>query len=76
MKTLLDMRPGQKAVVKKVHGEGNLRRRILDMGILRGAELEMIKRAPLGDPIEVKVRGYDLSLRQSESSLVEVEVVK
>ena len=76
MKTLLDMRPGQKAVVKKVHGEGNLRQRILDMGILRGAELEMIKRAPLGDPIEVKVRGYDLSLRQSESSLVEVEVVK
>lgn len=76
MKTLLDMRPGQKAVVKKVHGEGNLRQRILDMGILRGAELEMIKRAPLGDPIEVKVSGYDLSLRQSESSLVEVEVVK
>jgi ferrous iron transport protein A len=70
------MRPGQKAVVKKVHGEGNLRQRILDMGILRGAELEMIKRAPLGDPIEVKVSGYDLSLRQSESSLVEVEVVK
>jgi len=76
LKTLLDMRPGQKAVVKKVHGEGNLRQRILDMGILRGAELEMIKRAPLGDPIEVKVSGYDLSLRQSESSLVEVEVVK
>lgn len=76
MKTLLDMQPGQKAVVRKVHGEGNLRRRILDMGILRGAELEMIKRAPLGDPIEVKVRGYDLSLRQSESSLVEVEVLK
>lgn len=70
------MRPGQKAVVKKVHGEGNLRQRILDMGILRGSELEMIKRAPLGDPIEVKVKGYDLSLRQSEASLVEVEVRK
>ena len=70
------MQPGQKAVVKKVHGEGNLRQRILDMGILRGTELEMIKKAPLGDPIEFKVKGYDLSLRQSESSLVEVEVVK
>ncbi len=76
MKTLFDMRPGQKAVVKKVHGEGNLRRRILDMGILRGTELEMIKKAPLGDPIEFKVKGYDLSLRQSEASLVEVEVLK
>ncbi|HPX66028.1 MAG TPA: ferrous iron transport protein A, partial [Anaerolineaceae bacterium] len=61
---------------KKVHGEGNLRQRILDMGILRGSELEMIKRAPLGDPIEFKVKGYDLSLRQSEASLVEVEVRK
>lgn len=70
------MQPGQKAVVKKVHGEGNLRRRILDMGILRGTELEMIKKAPLGDPIEFKVKGYDLSLRQSEASLVEVEVRK
>lgn len=76
MKTLFDMQPGQKAVVKKVHGEGNLRQRILDMGILRGAELEMIKKAPLGDPIEFKVKGYDLSLRQSEASLVEVEVRK
>ncbi|HHV06469.1 MAG TPA: ferrous iron transport protein A [Anaerolineaceae bacterium] len=70
------MQPGQKAVVKKVHGEGNLRQRILDMGILRGTELEMIKKAPLGDPIEFKVKGYDLSLRQSEASLVEVEVRK
>ncbi|NLZ26351.1 MAG: ferrous iron transport protein A [Chloroflexi bacterium] len=70
------MQPGQKAVVKKVHGEGNLRQRILDMGILRGTELEMIKKAPLGDPIEFKVKGYDLSLRQSEASLVEVEVLK
>ena len=76
MKTLFDMQPGQKAVVKKVQGEGILRQRILDMGILRGTELEMIKKAPLGDPIEFKVKGYDLSLRQSEASLVEVEVRK
>ena len=73
MKTLKEMKPGEIAVVKKVHGEGGLRRRILDMGIIRGSQLEMVKRAALGDPIEVKIKGYDLSLRQTEAALVEVE---
>ncbi|NLA80883.1 MAG: ferrous iron transport protein A [Chloroflexi bacterium] len=73
MKTLKEMKPGEIAVVKKVHGEGSLRRRILDMGIIRGTQLEMVKKAPLGDPIEVKIKGYDLSLRQTEAALVEVE---
>lgn len=73
MKTLKEMKPGEIAVVKKVHGEGGLRRRILDMGIIRGSQLEMVKKAPLGDPIEVKIKGYDLSLRQTEAALVEVE---
>jgi ferrous iron transport protein A len=73
MKTLKEMKPGEIAVVKKVHGEGSLRRRILDMGIIRGSQLEMVKKAPLGDPIEVKIKGYDLSLRQTEAALVEVE---
>lgn len=73
MKTLKEMKPGETAVVKKVHGEGSLRRRILDMGIIRGTQLEMVKKAPLGDPIEIKIKGYDLSLRQTEAALVEVE---
>ena len=73
MKTLKEMKPGEIAVVKKVHGEGSLRRRILDMGIIRGSQLEMVKKAPLGDPIEVKIKGFDLSLRQTEAALVEVE---
>ena len=63
MKTLNEMKPGEVAMVKRVHGEGSLRRRILDMGIIRGTQLEMVKKAPLGD----------LSLRQTEAALVEVE---
>ncbi len=73
MKTLNEMKPGEVAMVKRVHGEGSLRRRILDMGIIRGTQLEMVKKAPLGDPIEIKLKGYDLSLRQTEAALVEVE---
>lgn len=73
MKTLNELKPGDLALVKKVHGEGNLRKRILDMGIIRGTRLEMVKKAPLGDPIEIKIKGYDLSLRRTEAALVEVE---
>lgn len=73
MKTLNELNPGDLGLVKRVHGEGSLRRRILDMGLIRGTRLEMIKKAPLGDPIEIKLKGYDLSLRKTEAALVEVE---
>jgi ferrous iron transport protein A len=73
MKTIKDMRPGDESVVVKVHGTGPLKKRVLDMGITKGARIIAVKRAPLGDPIEVKVRDYDLSLRNKEAEIVEVE---
>lgn len=73
MKTIKDMKPGDESVVVKVHGAGPLRKRVLDMGITKGAKIIAVKRAPLGDPIEVKVRDYDLSLRNKEAEIVEVE---
>ncbi|HBS03044.1 MAG TPA: ferrous iron transport protein A [Firmicutes bacterium] len=60
-------------MVKKISGEGKIRRRIFDMGITPGAEIYLRKKAPLGDPLEVTLRGYELSLRKSEASFVEVE---
>ena len=62
MKTLRDVEIGQSATIKKLHGEGPTRRRIMDMGLTKGADVIIRKVAPLGDPIEVKLRGYDLSL--------------
>lgn len=73
MTTLRDIKTGQKATVKKLHGEGAIRRRIMDMGITRGAEILVRKVAPLGDPIEVTVRGYELSLRKADAQLIDVE---
>ena len=61
--TLKDLRPGQSAVVKKLTGEGAVKRRIMDMGLTKGAELFVRKVAPLGDPLEITVRGYELSVR-------------
>ena len=72
MKTLKDVKVGQKAVVVKVHGEGALKRRIMDMGITKGVEIFVRKTAPLGDPIEVTVRGYELSLRKMDCQNIEV----
>ncbi len=72
MKTLKDIKVGQKAVVVKVHGEGALKRRIMDMGITKGVEIFVRKVAPLGDPIEVTVRGYELSLRKMDCQNIEV----
>ena len=57
----------------KIHGEGAIRRRIMDMGITRGVEVKIIKTAPLGDPLEVTVRGYELSLRKADAAMIEVE---
>ena len=72
MKTLKDLVCGEKAFVKKVNGNGPLYRRLLDMGIVSGAKVEMIKHAPLGDPIEYKIRNYHLSLRKSEAAIIEI----
>ena len=73
MKTLRDVRIGETAKVVKLHGQGAIKRRIMDMGITRGVEIYVRKVAPLGDPIEIKVRGYELSLRKADAELVEVE---
>lgn len=73
MKTLRDVACGSSAVVKSLKGEGALKRRIMDMGITKGTEVFVRKVAPLGDPIEVNVRGYELSLRKSEAENIVVE---
>ena len=73
MKTMRDTDPGETVRVVKVHGEGALRRRLLDMGITKGTQINVLKTAPLGDPIEVTVRGYELSLRRAEGEIIEVE---
>ena len=72
MKTLKIVRPGQTVSVLKISGEGPVRRRIMDMGITRGTEITVRKVAPLGDPIEVNVRGYELSLRRDDAEMIEV----
>ncbi len=73
MKTLKDINPGETVTVLKLHGEGPVKRRIMDMGITRGTEVFVRKLAPLGDPVEVKIRGYELSLRRADAAMVEVE---
>ncbi|MBR2868742.1 MAG: ferrous iron transport protein A [Clostridia bacterium] len=73
MKTLRDAKIGKTVKVIKLHGEGPLKRRILDMGITKGVEIFVRKVAPLGDPIEVTVRGYELSLRKADAEMIEVE---
>ena len=72
--TLKDVKIGRSAVVKKVYGEGPVRRRIMDMGITKGVEVYVRKAAPLGDPIEIYVRGYELSLRKADADNIEVEL--
>ncbi len=73
MKTLRDVAIGDTVKVKKLHGEGAIKRRIMDMGITKGAEIYVRKVAPLGDPIEVTVRNYELSLRKADAEMIEVE---
>jgi len=73
MKTLKQVAIGKTAKVVKLHGEGAIKRRIMDMGITRGVEIYVRKVAPLGDPIEIFVRGYELSLRKEDAEMVEVE---
>ncbi|MGN0474205.1 MAG: ferrous iron transport protein A [Acutalibacteraceae bacterium] len=73
MKTLKEAKVGDTVTVVKLHGEGAVKRRIMDMGITRGVSVNIRKVAPLGDPIEVTVRGYELSIRKADAEMIEVE---
>lgn len=73
MKTLRNVAVGQTATVQGLHGTGAVRRRIMDMGVTKGVEMYVRKVAPLGDPIEVTVRGYELSIRKSDAEMIEVD---
>ena len=73
MKTLKDAKVGETVTVAKLHGEGPVKRRIMDMGITKGVDVYVRKVAPLGDPIELTVRGYELSIRKDEAEAIEVE---
>ena len=73
MKTLKDVKIGKTAKVVKLRGEGALKRRIMDMGITKGVEIYVRKVAPLGDPIEISLRGYELSLRKADAEMIEIE---
>jgi len=72
MKTLRDVKVGETAAVVKLHGEGAVKRRIMDMGVTKGTEIFVRKVAPLGDPVEVTVRGYELSIRKGDAEMIEV----
>ena len=72
MNTLNKVRTGDTVSVVKIHGQGSTRRRIMDMGITKGTEVFVRKVAPLGDPIEVKVRGYELSIRKADAEMIEL----
>lgn len=73
MRTLKEAKVGQTVTVVKLHGEGAIKRRIMDMGITKGVEIHVRKVAPLGDPMELTVRGYELSLRRADAEMVEVQ---
>ncbi|MBO7208930.1 MAG: ferrous iron transport protein A [Clostridia bacterium] len=72
MKNLSSLKIGESGVIKKLHGEGAVRRRIMDMGITKGTTVSIVKVAPLGDPLEINVRGYELSLRKSDAEFIEI----
>ena len=73
MRTLKDVKVGETCKIKKITGEGAVKRRIMDMGLTKGVELKIRKVAPLGDPIELTVRGYELSIRKADAMMVELE---
>ena len=73
MKTLKDAKVDDVVVVKRLHGEGPIKRRIMDMGLTKGVQIKVRKVAPLGDPIELNVRGYELSVRKADAEMIEVE---
>ena len=76
MKTLKDAKVGQTVKVVKLHGQGAIRSRIMDMGITKGVQIYVRKFAPLGDPMELQVRGYELSLRKADADMIEIEEIK
>ena len=73
MKTLRDVSVGETVIVKKLHGDGPVKRRIMDMGITKGVEIYVRKVAPLGDPMELNIRNYELSVRKADAEMIEVE---
>ena len=73
IKTLSELKPGEKGKVTKISSGGSVHRRLLDMGIIKGAQIQMERVAPLGDPVEVKIKGYHLSLRKNEAANIYVE---
>lgn len=73
METLKNVKVGETVKVKRLHGEGAVKRRIMDMGITKGTDIHIRKVAPLGDPVEITVRGYELSLRKADAEMIEVE---
>lgn len=73
MKTLKDARVGQTVTVAKLHGDGPVKRRIMDMGITKGVEIHVRKVAPLGDPVELNLRGYELSLRKADAEMIQIQ---
>jgi ferrous iron transport protein A len=76
MKTLKDAKVGETVKVVKLHGQGAIKRRIMDMGITKGVQIYVRKFAPLGDPMELQVRGYELSLRKADADIIEIEEIK
>lgn len=74
MKTLKDSKVGDSVKVVKLHGQGAVKRRIMDMGLTKGVEVQIRKVAPLGDPMEVTVRGYELSIRKADAEMIEVDM--
>lgn len=72
MKSLADVKVGESATIVKLHGEGALRRHLMDLGLIKGTPFKVVKVAPLGDPVEITVRGYELSIRKEEAAIVEV----
>ncbi|RLE66564.1 MAG: hypothetical protein DRJ38_01335 [Thermoprotei archaeon] len=76
MPKLSELKPGEEGVISKILGKGGALRRIMDMGLTPGTRIKVVRKAPLGDPIEFEVRGYNLSLRKNEAELILVEVVK
>lgn len=76
MKTLKETKPGETVKVLKLTGEGPVKRRIMDMGITKGVEIYVRKVAPLGDPLEINVRSYELSIRKEDAAMIEVEMIK
>lgn len=73
MRTLKEAKIGENVRVVKLHGEGTIKRRIMDMGITKGVDVHVRKVAPLGDPVEITVRGYELSLRKADAEMIEIE---